>query len=427
MQGTRTGFAWYAAALLVVARGPSLEGQQPAAPGRVAVFLDCQTFCDFDFVRREITFVDWVRDRNDADVHLLLTSQETGGGGREYTLAFIGLRRFASTADTLRVITRNTDVDDDIRNAQTKVIKLGLVRFVAGSPAAEHMRVVYEAPADSSSKKVEHDPWNYWVFRLNFGGFGNGERTSSFLSVNGSFSANRVTEDWKIQLSGNGRRQRNAYELIDTTGLPTTVESIQRNYGADGLIVRSIGAQWSAGFRANGRSNSRINQRLTLSGGPAIEFDFFPYSQSTRQQVTLQYSVTPVHYSYEDSTVFDRTSETRIRHQLQLAAGVTQPWGSVHASVNSSVFIDNWAQHSVDVFGGLDVRIFRGLSVNLFGEFTRLKDQIYLRKAEVDNNSILLGQFQLGTDYQYFLDFGFSYQFGSKFNNVVNPRFNGGN
>ena len=30
------------------------------------VFLDCQ-FCDDDFVRREVTFVDWVRDRADAD------------------------------------------------------------------------------------------------------------------------------------------------------------------------------------------------------------------------------------------------------------------------------------------------------------------------------------------------------------------------
>ena len=47
-------------------------------------------FGDIDFVRREVTFVDWVRDRADADVHVLVTSQRTAsGGGRAYQLAFL--------------------------------------------------------------------------------------------------------------------------------------------------------------------------------------------------------------------------------------------------------------------------------------------------------------------------------------------------
>src|SRR6267143_921287 len=65
----------------------------------VRVFLDCpDTFCDFDYYRTEITFVNWVRDRQFAQVHLLITTQDTGGG-REYTLTFIGLERFAGAAD----------------------------------------------------------------------------------------------------------------------------------------------------------------------------------------------------------------------------------------------------------------------------------------------------------------------------------------
>src|SRR5512139_1491221 len=58
------------------------------------VFLDCQTYCDFDFFRTEIAFVNFVRDRKDADVHILITSQRTGSGGSEYTLKFIGLGGF---------------------------------------------------------------------------------------------------------------------------------------------------------------------------------------------------------------------------------------------------------------------------------------------------------------------------------------------
>ena len=62
----------------------------------VRVFLDCpDTFCDFDYYRTEITFVNWVRDRQFAQVHVLVTTQSTGGG-QEYTLSFIGLERFAA-------------------------------------------------------------------------------------------------------------------------------------------------------------------------------------------------------------------------------------------------------------------------------------------------------------------------------------------
>ena len=50
------------------------------------VFLD-GTRIDMDYIRTEITFVNYVRDRKEADVHVLITQQRTGGGGREYTLA----------------------------------------------------------------------------------------------------------------------------------------------------------------------------------------------------------------------------------------------------------------------------------------------------------------------------------------------------
>ena len=39
---------------------------------------------------------------------------------------------------------------------------------------------------------------------------------------------------------------------------------------------------------------------------------------------------------------------------------------------------------------------------------------------------VLLRQRQLATGYQYFVNFGVSYSFGSILNNIVNPRFGGG-
>jgi len=55
-----------------------IEELKKSAP---KVFIDCD-HCDIDYIRTEITFVNYVWDRQEADVHILITTQDTGGGGR---------------------------------------------------------------------------------------------------------------------------------------------------------------------------------------------------------------------------------------------------------------------------------------------------------------------------------------------------------
>ena len=96
----------YLLATLSATAFSSAAAQQPTPPDsakptvRLRVFLDCG-FCDFDFMRTEIAFVDYVRDRQDAQVHILVTNRQTGGGGTEFTLHFIGQHDLAKLADTL--------------------------------------------------------------------------------------------------------------------------------------------------------------------------------------------------------------------------------------------------------------------------------------------------------------------------------------
>src|SRR3979411_1639994 len=110
MRLSRLGFFSFVATLAAVTPSFSKAQQptpQPAprdtAPpsAKLRVFLDCN-FCDFDFMRTEINFVDYVRDRQDAQLHILVTNQPTGGGGNEFTLHFIGQKELAHVADTLQ-------------------------------------------------------------------------------------------------------------------------------------------------------------------------------------------------------------------------------------------------------------------------------------------------------------------------------------
>src|SRR5512137_3145732 len=94
----------------------------------VKVFLDCDD-CDLDFIKTEITFVNYVRDRLEAQVHILITTQQTGGGGQEYTLSFIGQNDFKGLNDVQKYFTSKTDTDDEIRKGLVKALKLGLMSY----------------------------------------------------------------------------------------------------------------------------------------------------------------------------------------------------------------------------------------------------------------------------------------------------------
>ena len=62
-----------------------------ALPEAPRIFFDCQgPQCDDTYQRTEIPWVTWVRDQQDADLHLIMTSQTTGAGGREYQLDATG-------------------------------------------------------------------------------------------------------------------------------------------------------------------------------------------------------------------------------------------------------------------------------------------------------------------------------------------------
>src|SRR5256714_8178802 len=117
---------------------------------KLRVYLDCNV-CDFDFLRTEITFVDYVRERQDAQVHILITWQETGGGGTEYTLTFIGQRDLAALADTLKYVAPPATTQDDLRHGLARMIKIGLVRYAARVGDPSHLDVSYATPTDSAA------------------------------------------------------------------------------------------------------------------------------------------------------------------------------------------------------------------------------------------------------------------------------------
>jgi len=395
----------------------------------VRVFLDCpDTFCDFDYYRTEITFVNWVRDRTYSQVHVLVTTQSTGGG-QEYTLAFIGLERFAGTADTLRWNSKAADTQDDIRHGLANTMRLGLVRFAARTPVARRLEVSYSAPAQSAAQV--RDPWNYWVFRASVSGNFNGEKSYTSQYWFGRLSADRITEKWKIRFSAGQNYNQNdfTFPIYDSTGAPIGEEKIRNITRGDDesvLLVRSAGSHWSFGARAYASSSTYLNQDRALRFAPAVEYDAVPYSESTRRLLTFRYEIGPTAFWYSDTTIFNRTQETRISEALSVSLSIKQPWGSAGLSLEGSNYLYDFHKNRLTVFGNGEFRIFKGLSFSVFGSVGLIHDQLSIPKAGASEQEVLLRRRQLATSYQYFGYLSLSYTFGSKFANIVNPRFEGG-
>ena len=392
-----------------------------AASGAIRVFLDCNFNCDESFVKQEITFVDYMRDRRDADVHILLTTQETGGGGTEFTIKFIGLGRFAGVEQTLKHVTAATATSDERRRATAEVLKQGLVRYVAESPLASRLRISVAA-ADgkkTGQQDASKDPWNLWVFSVELGGSFSGEESSNSQSLRGHVSANRTTEALKMNFSANGSSRESEFDLGDEGIFRTTSKDLSTN----ALVAKSLNQHWSAAVVARAGSSTFLNQDFAgrLAVGP--EYNFFPYSESTRRLLTLQYTVGVDRFDYKEETIYGRTSEQLVDHRLRASFSMRQPWGSSFASASFNQFLNKPDKYSINAFGDLNVRLFKGFSFNMFGEVSRTRDQLYLPRGEATTEQILVRQRQLETGYSYYTSFGISYKFGSIFSNVVNPRF----
>ncbi len=382
--------------------------------------------CDLDYFRTEIPYIDYVRDRTDASLHVLVSTLQTGSGGTEHTVTFIGLKDFAGITDTLVYIASQTSTQDDRRKGLAHTLKLGLVRYLARTDAGERLAITYTTPAATATAKPTDktkDPWDFWVFRTRVNGNFNGESSQNFINLYGSISANRVTKGWKINNSSFTNYAESNFTLNDDEKF----SSYSRQYGVSHLLVKSLGEHWSAGERASLNSSTYINTRRALRFAPAVEYNFFPYSQSTRKQLTLQYSVGINSYLYRDTTIFEKIREVRPNQTLSASITATQPWGSVAGSIEGATFLDDFTKRHLVLFNSIDARLFKGFSFNMFGQLSLLRDQLYLGKGGATQEEILLQRRQLSTSYSYYVGIGLSYTFGSIFNNVVNPRFEGAN
>lgn len=392
--------------------------------GAPRVYIDCG-YCDMNFIKEQIAIVNYVRDRNDADVHILFTSQRTGSNGSDYTLYFIGQNEYSSIKDTIKYTTFGTDSEDQTRTKLVHALKLGLVKYISKSKVADQMNISYKLPQSNNEVSKEEDPWDFWLFRLSASGNVNGEKNYKSLYMSTSVSANRTTEDLKLSfsLSNSYNESRFTYELEQGS---ESYLDISRSQYANASLVKAIDNHWSWGIWLSANSSTYNNINIGAKLAPGIEYNVFPYSESNQRQFRIEYKIAGLFNKYVDETYYFKKKEGLLEHSLEATLSLVKPWGSVSFGTEASNYIDDFENLSYGVFTSASLRLFKGFSLSVSGNYYKVGKQITLPLVGATREEVLLRRRQLETTYNYYAYFSISYSFGSIFNNAVNPRFGGG-
>ena len=415
------------APFLALLIAPFFSFAQQTTSLRLRVFVDCSaTWCDMQYIRSEINVVDFLLDNTAADVHILITSQNTGSGGNQYQLIFFGQQSFKGIADTLRFSTDPNATEFEERKLMLHFLKAGLVSFVIRSATARRIEINLKTTdttvAGNANFSHQNDPWRGWVIRV--GGDGNMNADANYKNRSYSLgsSANRVTEQMKTGIGVNWNRNRSTFKYDDNG---TTQNFVVNNHSftVNQYLVKSISSHWSWAYEIKYSQNTFSNIKGRAYLRAAVEYNIFPYKDVNNKLFTFSYGHTLRRNKYYDSTIYNKRSEILYGHRATAYLSLNQKWGNTYAGITYHNYFTNWKFFNLGLDVYTSVRITGGLSffILAFGGLTR--DQVFLVKGQATAEEVLARRRQLASGYNFFTAIGINYRFGSKLNNVVNPRF----
>lgn len=389
----------------------------------INVYLDCRG-CSSSFIRSEIDYVNFVRDQDVAEVHLLITLQRTGSGGWEHTLDFMAPGHSPDEDHTIVFISPQSDTNDMMRRRLVNHVELGLIHFLRDRGVFSDLKVDFTGTISEDEEDLEvSDPWNSWTFEIGLSTSFSGEQSRDNFRLGGNFDARRITDEWKIDFSYRQNYNRRTFRTDADDGTTDTDVFTTENQNFTSLIAKSLGDHWTVGGYSRIRSSTQNNIDLSIGATPSIEYSLFPYNEFNQREITLRYGILGSQYNYSEITILNVKEEFLWRNELTFRADFTQPWGGVYGWGDAGAYMHDLSKNRLNMGVRVNMRIVKGLSVFFSGRYSLINDQISLPAGELTEEERLLNLKQQATSYNYGGSIGFEFNFGSIYNNVVNPRF----
>ena len=109
---------------------------------------------DFDYMRRNMKFVDFVNDPAVADVHIIINNRISGSGGQVYSLMYNNKTFENINNFTLTCTTAASDTHEEIRKKITDTLSLGLMPFVNETEASNNLSIRYKGTPEKSQEQT---------------------------------------------------------------------------------------------------------------------------------------------------------------------------------------------------------------------------------------------------------------------------------
>ena len=381
---------------------------------KVKVFLSCR--CDDDFIKQNTLVFDYVRDRTLSDIEVFVFEISNAGGGRKYSFEYKGKNAFQNMDNEISTNITSNLTFVEAREKLLNTYKLGMVYFLQNTSFQNQLEVTFY---DDKNKPEELslDQWKNWVFEVS-GSFNlENEKSIREEEYNLGLEVDRVTEMWRIRSDFGMLRSVKFF-----SGDEESYNSERKRTFFSGSIVKSLSNHFSTGVFGYYLSDTFRNYRSFFNFSPALEYNLFPYSEVLTREITLAYKIGYNFYEYFEKTIYGFLNQEMFNQSLTLNLRYREKWGSIYSYLVASQFLDQPDQNRLTLNNNINLRIIRGLSLRISGNFQLIRDQINLPQGEASIEDLLLRQRQISTNFQNRISLGLSYTFGSIFNNIVNTR-----
>jgi hypothetical protein len=384
---------------------------------RPSLFVTCVTECFLDYLRQELSYFDFVRDRFLSDFVILVVRQPAENSGERMTVRLTRSKGQPHELEETILLPAGATIEQT-RNEEAQAILRLLIQSLAGTAHARAFSL--SVPKRSAAALSEQgDPWDYWVFSPELTASGEASRGSLFARGEVGLNVRRSTEKSKVRLLGNYGRAFSGFRFEDGEWVSGDIY----DWKARGLYGWSVSDRVSIGAVVQGNGSQYENLSGHIHGAPMLEVNLFPYSENARRAIRFAYQAGPWQNFYFEPNVAGKTEELRAYHAVSLVIDVNQAWGSVQWIGQFNQFLDDPQLFRVSSGAIVSLRLAEGLALNFSGQGAFVHDLIQLRGRPLTDDELVLYTAQQATDFMVTWESSISYTFGSIHNSIVNPRF----
>ncbi|MCX7641049.1 MAG: hypothetical protein N2Z20_00225 [Elusimicrobiales bacterium] len=380
----------------------------------IKIFIDCKKYCDYDFIKESISFVDMVREYYYADVYISIDYEHATTNIKKYVISFEPLTKSNLNKKEITFMTEPNDSQDIIREKLVKRIKIGLLNYLSDHPIIDSISIDYRS--NFLEKQLQNDPWKGWVFKLSFYTNLSGDRNYSSSALNSNIVASKTTRKEDLSFSYYNYFSNNKYKGYYETETKSSSFSGSYIYA----FSNHIGGRCFLSMSRSTYQNYDFKTSICGSG----EYSIFPYEQSLKTKLRFRTSICGYYYDYTEETIYNKTKELLTAHSVSFIWEIKRKWGNFENYMSYMYYLKDISKREFSIDSILSINIGKGFSFNLNGVYAIENTNLNISKKNLSLQEILLKTKEMKNNYSYSLHIGISYSFGSIYSSEINYVFN---